>query len=182
MNILLTQEISFPGIGITFDNVPSSFTISENFGLSMYGIFIGIAIVVGFAVVLWQAGVTGQDRETYVDLAVPVILFSVIGARMFYLLFSITSLNPESPEQIFGSGGLSWYGALGAGSFTVFIYCRIKKLDVYDVCDTASGGLLVGQSVGIWGDFFARQGFGRYTGNPLAMRLSVEDEIGRAHV
>lgn len=175
MNILLTQAISFPHLGITIKGLPASFQLSDSASLYISGILVGLAIILAYFIIRWQADVTNQDREMYIGLAVPVVFFSVVGARIFYILFSIDKVGDRPELMSILNGGMSWYGALFAGALTVFIYTKVKKLPLYKIFDTVSAGILAGQALGKWGDFFSRRNFGRYTDNLFAMRLSVED-------
>ena len=81
----------------------------------------------------------------------------------------------DDPVQIFNlrGGGLAIYGGIIAGFITIYVYCKVKKQKFPLVLDTVMYGLLVGQILGRWGNFFNREVFGEYTDNLLAMRIPV---------
>ena len=81
----------------------------------------------------------------------------------------------DDPIQILNlrGGGLAIYGGIIAGVLTLYIYCRIKKQKFPLILDYVMYGLLAGQILGRWGNFFNREVFGEYTNNLLAMRIPV---------
>jgi len=106
-----------------------------------------------------------------VDIALFGVIFSVIGARLYYVLFS-WELYIDEPLKIFAlrEGGLAIYGGIIAGVITVIVYTKIKKLNFWLVADTTAPSLILGQIIGRWGNFFNREAFGGYTDNIFAMR------------
>jgi phosphatidylglycerol:prolipoprotein diacylglycerol transferase len=100
----------------------------------------------------------------------------VIGARVYYVIFRWDEYK-DNLINIFNirQGGLAIYGAVIAAIITVFIYSKIKKISFGVLCDTAGLGLILGQAIGRWGNFFNREAFGEYTDNLFAMRLPIED-------
>lgn len=164
-------EIWFPHLGIQIEHL--SRVIFQIFGYDVYwyGVIIasGVLIALGFAI--REAKRTGQNPENYVDIALFGVIFSVIGARLYYVLFS-WELYIDEPLKIFAlrEGGLAIYGGIIAGVVTVIIYTKIKKLNFWLVADTAAPSLILGQIIGRWGNFFNREAFGGYTDNIFAMR------------
>ena len=71
-------------------------------------------------------------------------------------------------------GGLAIYGGVIAAVITVVIFAKIKKLSAAVIFDTACLGLIAGQMIGRWGNFFNREAFGEYTDSLLAMRLPLD--------
>ena len=70
-------------------------------------------------------------------------------------------------------GGLAIYGGVIAAIITTFVYAKIKKMSAALIFDTAGLGLVAGQAIGRWGNFFNREAFGEYTDSLFAMRLPV---------
>ena len=83
----------------------------------------------------------------------------------------------SNPLQIINlrTGGLAIYGGVIGGILTCIIYTRIKKLSFWLVADTSVAGLITGQIIGRWGNFFNKEAFGSYTDNLLAMRLPWDE-------
>lgn len=176
-----TLSIRFPNLGLDFDNLGSSISI---FGIDIayYGIIIAIAMFAGYMVAAWQARRTKQNTEDYLDFAVIAIILSVIGARIYYVAFN-WSVYQNDLLSIFNlkKGGLAIYGAVIAAVITAFVYTKIKKLNFWLFCDTAMFGLLTGQIIGRWGNFFNREAFGEYTNNLFAMQL-MKAEVNQSAV
>lgn len=105
--------------------------------------------------------------------AIYAIIFSVIGARLYYVIFS-WDYYKKNPGQILNirGGGLAIYGGIIAAIITCFVYTRIKKMSMLRVMDTAVLGLILGQILGRWGNFFNREAFGGVASgkNPFAMK------------
>ncbi len=169
------MDISFPNIGINIADLPKGFTIG-GFTIACYGIIIGLGMLAGLSLAFWQAKRTGQDKELYMDFALYAIIFSLIGARVYYVAFSWKDYK-DNLLQVFNvrGGGMAIYGAVIAAILTAIIYCKIKKYNFFLMADTAVGGLILGQIIGRYGNFFNREAFGEYTNSLLAMRLKVSD-------
>ena len=60
-------------------------------------------------------------------------------------------------------GGLAIYGGVIAAVITVFVVARVKKIPVGLMLDIGGCGLITGQMIGRWGNFFNREAFGEYT-------------------
>ena len=167
------MDIAFPNLGIYLTNVPKTIMIG-NFGIALYGVVIAIGMILGLTLSARIAKKTGQDPEVIWDLAAPLIIFSIIGARIYYVIF-MWDFYKDDPIQIFNirGGGLAIYGGIIAGVIILYIYCKVKEQKFPLVLDTVMYGLLVGQILGRWGNFFNREVFGEYTDSLLAMRIPV---------
>lgn len=171
----MEADIRFPHLGIILDNVGKSISIG-GFSIAYYGIIIAFGMVAGFLMASWQAGRLKQDKEMVLDLALWEIIFAVISARLYYVLFSWDYYS-QNPIEIFNirGGGMAIYGGVIGGVVTTFVFARVKKLSFYELLDIACTGLLVGQIFGRWGNFFNREAFGGYTDNLFAMQLKRSD-------
>ena len=165
------MDIAFPNLGIYLKNVPKTIMIG-NFGIALYGVVIAIGMILGLTLAARIAKKTGNDPDVIWDLAAPLLIFSIIGARIYYVIF-MWDFYKDDPIQILNlrGGGLAIYGGIIAGVLTLYIYCRAKKQKFPLVLDFVIYGLLVGQILGRWGNFFNREVFGEYTNNLFAMRI-----------
>lgn len=170
----MTTSISFPNLGIHLENVGKSIDVF-GFEIAFYGIIIGIGVMAGILMAAREAKRTGQDPETYYDLALYAVVFSVIGARIYYVVFSWDQYKKDL-LSIFNirQGGLAIYGGVIVAVITVYIYGRVKKISFAKLADTAVLGLILGQIIGRWGNFFNREAFGEYTDSLFAMRLPLD--------
>lgn len=167
----MTTNINFPNLGIHLENVGKTVTVF-GFEIAYYGIIIGIGVLAGILMAAFLAKKTGQDPDTYYDLALYAVVLSVIGARIYYVIFSWDSYKNDL-LSIFNirQGGLAIYGGVIAAIITVAVYGKIKKIPFGLLADTAGPGLILGQIIGRWGNFFNREAFGDYTDNLFAMQL-----------
>lgn len=174
-------DISFPHLGITIPVLPKGFTIG-GFTIAFYGMIIAAGMLAGLWLACVQAKRTGQDKDTYMDFALYAILFSVIGARIYYVAFRWDDYK-NNLLQIFNTrgGGMAIYGAVIAAILTGIVFCKIKKYNFFLLADTAVGGLVLGQIIGRYGNFFNREAFGEYTDGLFAMRLRV-DQVNPANI
>lgn len=166
--------IEFPNLGIYLTDVGKSLTVF-NFDIAYYGITIGIGMLLGILIASWQAKRTGVNPEHIVDIAMYGIVFGIIGARIYYVAFS-WDMYKDDPLSVFNlrEGGLAIYGGVIAAIITVIVFAKVKKLSAPLLFDTAGVGLVTGQAVGRWGNFFNREAFGEYTDGLFAMKLPVD--------
>ena len=166
--------IDFPNLGIHLENVGKTLSIGS-FDIAFYGMAIGLGIILGLFIAMWNAKRTGQDPETYIDFVIYGVIFGILGARLYYVLFSWDSYK-DNLLSIFNirEGGLAIYGGIIAAVITVFVFAKKKKLSALVLLDTACPGLAAGQMIGRWGNFFNREAFGEYTDGLFAMKLPVD--------
>ena len=169
----MDMSIRFPHLGIYLPNVGKTISVF-GFDIAYYGITIAIAMIVGISIALHEAKRTVQNQDTYLDLLMLTMLTSVVGARIYYVIFSWSNYKDNLGEILnIRNGGLAIYGGIIAGVITVFVYSKITKMKFLQIADTVCMGLAAGQIIGRWGNFFNREAFGEYTNNLLAMQLPV---------
>ena len=175
--MLAEVSIRFVNLGIEIQDLGDSISIF-GFKIAYYGIVIAIGMILALLLVFHEAKRTKQNVDNYYDLAIFTILFGVIGARLYYVIFEWEQFKGNF-ASIFNirTGGLGIYGGVLAGILVVFTFSRVKKLSFLQLLDTAVLGLLVGQILGRWGNFFNREAFGGYTDNLFAMQIKL-DEVG----
>lgn len=79
-------DLSFVHLGITIEHLRNSISIF-GFRIAFYGIIIGCGMLAGMAVAFSDAKRRGQDPDLYMDFALYGIIFSIIGARLYYVIF-----------------------------------------------------------------------------------------------
>lgn len=175
MVILENTDIYFPGLGITFKNIGNGIEIF-GFKIAFYGMVIAFGMVMGYLISAYQAKRTNQDPEDYLSFAIVAIIVSVICARIYYVVFKWENFSDDF-WSVFNlrTGGLAIYGGIIGGVSTAFIYCRIMKRNTLYFFDTACVGLVTGQIIGRWGNFFNREAFGSYTNGFTRMLVNVKD-------
>ncbi len=183
------SDVACPHLGIYISELPKKFSV---FGIdiALYGVIIAFGMLFGLLMACRQAKVTGQKTSIYTDYVIWGIIFSLIGARLYYVIFAWDHYKDDL-LQIFNirNGGLAIYGGVIAAFLSAYIFCRVKKYSFLLFWDTALCGLILGQCIGRWGNFTNQEVFGGYTDSFLAMRLNlanvnqtfVTDEM-RAHI
>lgn len=166
-------DIAFPNLGIYLKDVPRTFSI---FGIecAYYGLIIGIGILAGILMAAHVAKISGQDADTYWDFAIYAVIFSIIGARIYYVIFA-WDYYKGNLLSIFNirQGGMAIYGAVIGAFLTLFAYCKIKKQNALLIGDTAMAGLILGQAIGRWGNFMNREVFGEFYDGLFSMQLPI---------
>ena len=146
-----------------------------------YGILIATAVFVGLNLSNYLAKFKGISKDFFNDLIPWLVFSSILGARVYYVLFewrnfnginfwsSINLFNLEIPiprfAEIWG-GGIAIHGALIMGTISVLFLCRRKKESFWDVLDTLLPSVALGQAIGRWGNFFNNEAFGLPTDLP----------------
>lgn len=173
-DLMNAKDIAFPHLGIYLENVPKNFTVF-GFTIAFYGVIIGFGVLAGLLIAVHNAKRSGQNPDDYWDFAIYAIIFSIIGARLYYVIFEWENYKDDL-LSIFNTrnGGMAIYGAVIGAFTTLFIYSKVKKRNPLQMGDTAVPGLILGQVIGRWGNFMNREAFGEYTDNLFAMRLPVE--------
>lgn len=169
----MDYNINFPHLHIYLQHVGKNIMIG-NFSIAYYGITIAIGMLLGIALAYKIAQKTGQNADEYFDLAMIAIICSLIGARAYYVIFRWEYYKNDLLSILnVRQGGLAIYGGVIAAILTVFVYSKVKNLSYGQLCDTAGMGLILGQIIGRWGNFFNREAFGGYSDGLLAMQLPL---------
>lgn len=172
-----SASVIFPNLGIVIKNLPVSINLF-GFEIAFYGLIIGIGVLGGMCLAFREAKITGQNVDHYVDLALFGLIFGIIGARLYYVIFEWDYYSKNLGEIInLRNGGLAIYGGIIACIITGIVVARIHKLKFFRVADTACLGLMVGQMIGRWGNFFNREAFGGNSDGLFAMAINTDDGI-----
>ena len=157
------SSICFPMLGDRSINPPASISL---FGreIYLYGIVVALAFAVGILVSGRIAPKHGIRSDDFYDMMIRVIPLSILGARLYFVLFQL-NYYLAYPQDIFAvwEGGLAIYGGIIAGVLTAWGFCRRKGITFPAMLDVMSFGVLIGQAIGRWGNFFNREAFGAET-------------------
>lgn len=178
----MEHQIRFPHLGIVLKNVGDGINIG-GFEIKYYGMIIATGFLLGLIVSYYAAKHENKfDPELVFDYLITMIIPAIVGARLYYVIFSWDYYKNHLSEIIqIRNGGLAIYGGVIAGAITLYIFCKKKHLSMLQFGDVAVKGLLVGQILGRWGNFFNREAFGGYTNGPLAMQIPLKyfEQYGR---
>lgn len=164
-------DIYFPHLNFGIKHLVNSVDVF-GFRIAYYGIIIGIGMLLGVLIASIDYKRRGKNPDDISDLALYGIIIAILGARAYYVLFE-WSYYAQHPSEILNirQGGLAIYGGIIAAVLVCIVFCKVRKIHFFDIADSAVLGLLIGQSVGRWGNFFNAEAFGGYTDNLLAMRI-----------
>ena len=169
------SAICFPMLGDLTINPPAYFTLFGR-NIYFYGVIIGLGFILGMVYCARRSPEFGLKSDDVYDLMIWLIPCSIIGARLYYVLFEL-DYYIQNPAAIFSlrQGGLAIYGGIIAGALVVYLVCRRKKVPVLAFLDLVVFGLLIGQIIGRWGNFMNREAFGAETDVFCRMGLIAPD-------
>lgn len=168
------EEIRFPHLGIVLEHVGKSIDVF-GFSIAYYGIIIAAGMMAAMLICTKLAKKAGLDEDSFFNTVILGIVLSVLGARIYYVIFSWNQYK-DNLLDIFNirEGGLAIYGGVITAVLVMWIYSRRKKISLGLLGDIASIGIILGQIIGRWGNFFNREVFGTYTDSLFAMQLPVK--------
>lgn len=130
--------------------------------IKWYSIFILLAFTLGSILMGIEATKKGLDKDTIIDLIFYLVIVSIIGARIYYVLFNLDYYT-SMPLEIFAvwHGGLAIHGGIIVGFIFMYFYTKKKNINLLVFLDILVVSLLIGQAIGRWGNFFNNEAFGR---------------------
>lgn len=170
------NTVAFPGLGLEFHVERVAFTVLGH-PIYWYGIIIACGFLLAVAYCWRRAPEFGVVRDDLVDMLLFAVPLSVIGARLYYIIFYLDLYRDADGRLDFmemvrtRDGGLAIYGAIIAALLTVFVFTRVKKLSFFAWTDMGVFGLLIGQMVGRWGNFVNVEAYGGETDLPWRMGI-----------
>ena len=171
----LIGTIRFPNLNIVLENVGSEINLG-GFSIKFYGIIIALGFLVGLYVTMREAKRTNQNPEDYLDYKLWMVIPAIMGARLYYVIFSWESYKDNIWDILaIRNGGLAIYGGVIAGVLVLWLFSKAREKSFFLMTDTIVMGLLIGQIMGRWGNFFNREAFGGYSTGLLAMQIPVAD-------
>lgn len=141
-----------------------------------YGLFIVLGIIASLILILFLARRFKIDSEKIWDLSFYLVLFGIIGARIYeiFLEFPYYYANPSQIIKIW-EGGLAIHGAIIAGAITLFVFVKKNHLDFWQLMAIIAPGLALGQAIGRYGNWFNQELFGLPTNLPWGIPIAIEN-------
>ncbi len=129
-----------------------------------YSIFIFLAALSACIVIYLECKKREIDSDIISNIAFSTIVSGIIGARIYYVLFNLDyyMANPIEILEIW-NGGLAIHGGMIAGAISVIINCKKYNINVLQMIDIIVVGLILGQAIGRWGNFFNSEAYGAVT-------------------
>lgn len=164
-------DLYFPNLHIGIEHLVNHISIF-GFPIAFYGMIIGCGMLLGLFVATKEYVRSGYKADDIQDFALWVIVLGIIGARIYYVIFEWDYYSKHLLEiPNIRQGGLAIYGGVLMALFTCIVYTKKKKLDFFPMADAGVLGLILGQAIGRWGNFFNAEAFGGYTDSLFAMRI-----------
>ncbi len=164
------------------------------FSIRWYGVLIVLGVLLASYVATLEAKRRREDPEHVWNLLIWLLIFGIIGARIYHVLSTPTGASrgfyyyffeqPFTTLTIFGAavpfptalmiweGGIGIFGALIGGVLAMYIYCRRNSLNVWRWMDIFAPGMLLGQAVGRWGNYFNQELYGPPTDLPWGILIT----------
>jgi len=163
------MEVTFPGIGLSLYVDRVAFHIFS-VPIYWYGIIIAAGLALGVVMAMVCAKKLGESSDVPLDLAIYCGPVAVVFARLYYVVFRWENYEGNLMD-IFNlrAGGIAIYGAVIGAVIAAYVYSRIKKFNPLKIFDIGAVGLITGQMIGRWGNFFNQEAFGDNTTLPWGM-------------
>lgn len=143
-----------------------------------YSIFILIGILIGGKLAMYEGEKRNVPKDFTYNLLFLTILFGIIGARIYFVLFNLDYYSNNILEIfMIWKGGLAIHGGIIAGLLTIIIYCKKYKTKVFRILDIITPSLLLAQAIGRWGNFFNSEAHGPETTLNYLQSLHLPDFI-----
>ena len=164
-----------------------------NFGIisiKWYGFLISLSILLGLFISKRLAKSCGINPEYISDLLPSLILSSIIGARIYYVIFEYRQFSGDNFFEVINffnfslripsflaiwEGGIAIHGALLGGFLSILIYCKNNNLPIKTFLDLIMPSVILGQSIGRWGNFFNSEAFGIPSNLPWKLFIPLEN-------
>lgn len=158
------------------------------YSIRWYGFLISLSVLIGLYISKKLANFRGIDPN-YVSMVLPTLIInSIIGARIYYVLFELRqftgynfftnikllNLTFQFPSFLaVWEGGIAIHGALIGGSLSIFFFCRSKKISFKTFLDIIIPSVILGQAIGRWGNYFNNEAFGIPTNLPWKLFIPI---------
>lgn len=177
------DPISFPGLGIGWFDPPRTLPFAV-LGKEIY--LYGVVIALGFLLAILygkkRCRSFGYDFDKVVDALLWAVPLAIVCARIYYVVFYWKeggyAENPISILYIW-EGGIAIYGGIIGAAIGLILFSKVEKQKLTPYLDLMGLGLLIGQLIGRWGNFFNREAYGAET--DCFLRMGLLDEAGAAH-
>ncbi|MEW9122335.1 MAG: prolipoprotein diacylglyceryl transferase [Thermotaleaceae bacterium] len=143
-----------------------------------YGIIIATGILLGWILASKESKKLGLSQDILSDLLIWAIPISIISARIYYVVFK-WDYYKQSPEEIIAiwNGGIAIHGAIIGGALTAIIFSKKKGISFWKLADIIAPSLILGQSIGRWGNFMNQEAYGSEVSRSFLEALYLPEYI-----
>lgn len=146
------------------------------FSVYWYGIIMAVAVFCGFSICAYLCREKYGNDQLIWDISPVLIIAGILGARLYYCIVNYKYYS-ENPLEIFDirQGGLSVHGMIIFGSVALYLLLKSKKIPFFKFSDVFVIGVILGQSIGRWGNFFNSEAFGTPTDLPWKLFIPLQN-------
>ena len=138
------------------------FTIG-NFKLEWYSALIIVGAMIGISMVLKEAKRYKYSTDYIFNMLFWAIIFGIIGARVYYVLFNLELYNSFWDACKIWEGGLAIHGGLIASILVILLYSKKYNVRAIRIFDFLAPAMILAQAIGRWGNFFNMEAHGPAT-------------------
>ena len=155
-----------------------------------YGLLISLSVLIGLFISKKLAKSRNINPQYISDILPSLIISSIIGARAYYVIFewrqysgnnfftSFDLFNNEIQIPSFlaiWQGGIAIHGGLIGGFLCILFFCKSKNIHLKTFIDILIPSIILGQSIGRWGNFFNNEAFGIPTDLPWKLFIPIQN-------
>ena len=155
-----------------------------------YGLLISISVVIGLFISKKLAKSRNINPQYISDILPSLIISSIIGARAYYVIFEwrqYSGNNFFTSFDLFNNviqipsflaiwqGGIAIHGGLIGGFLCILFFCKSKNIHLKTFIDILIPSIILGQSIGRWGNFFNNEAFGIPTDLPWKLFIPIQN-------
>lgn len=143
-----------------------------------YSVMIALGFLAAMVVCLTEVKRKKLDIEKYSNMVFYAVLFGILGARIYYVLFNL-DYYLKMPSEILKvwHGGLAIHGGIIAGILVVYFYTKKYKMNFLKTLDISVVGIIIAQAIGRWGNFFNQEAFGKLTTKAVLIKQRIPNFI-----
>jgi len=139
---------------------PTAFEIGS-FEVRWYGILIACGVILAMLLASYNCKKKDVDFDTILDVFFIAFPAAIIGARMYYVIFEFENYKDNLIDMFnIRKGGLAIHGGLIGAFLAIYIFARIKKMNMLKYLDIAAPSIILAQAVGRWGNFMNGEAHG----------------------
>lgn len=170
------KTVTFPALGISVNVKSIAFRVFS-WSIHWYGLIIAAGFLLAVLFCSKRVKRFGIEQDDVFDLLLYAVPLSILGARLYYIIFYLERFRTADGKLDFGAmiriwdGGLAIYGGIIMAIIVTVVFCKKRGIKFYAFADVGAYGLLIGQSVGRWGNFVNVECYGGPTTLPWRMGI-----------
>ena len=148
------------------------------FQVYWYSLMIALGVLVAIFLVLHEGKKKNYPEDFLINLIFYGIILAIIGARIYYVIFNLDYYSSHIIEMFeIWNGGLAIHGGILAGGLFCIYYCKKHNYKLLEIVDIVVVGLIIGQAIGRWGNFFNQEAYGGIVSLEFLKNLHLPDFI-----